>query len=89
MLSVKLWRIGGLAYYARRGKELLAIKADAQAKYFKKGTISRETYDKMREEYEPKIEEIRKSEEGIRGQMERERKGMAGLRAGIRRIFKK
>lgn len=89
MLSVALWRIGSLAYYARRGKELLAIKADAQTKYFKKGIISRETYDKLREEYEPKIEEIRKSGEDIRRQMEREKKAIAGFMGNIRGIFKK
>lgn len=87
IISVTLWRMGSLAYYAGRGRELLAMKADAQTKYFKKGTISRENYDKLREDYEPKIEEIRKSEEDIRRQMAREKKRIAEFRKNIFKIF--
>ena len=55
-------------------KEILRLKREAAVKYFKNGSIARETYDELMRNYEGKMMELEKKERVLRASMKRKAK---------------
>jgi hypothetical protein len=80
-LSIALWyvsrdvsRIVRLRNFKREVLELSRLKKDKAAEYFLRGSISRETYDHLVQEYESKLAKLEKQRHTIEKKIQKKRK---------------
>lgn len=73
-IALRKRRAGRLRSIKEEKKDIQKAQTDAAVQYFKKGEISRETYDKLMHELERKLTELEKEESILKGERKPKKK---------------